>query len=181
MPRYLRYLDTETTGLSAYDEIVELALLDSKGRVLIDTLVRPIRLTNWPEAERIHKISPTMVASAPRLADLLPEVLKHVTGHHLVIYSAAYDLKFFPEEVQKAPAKVSCCMEKFASYYGDWNDYHGNYRWQRLDKAASHVGHTWDGEAHRARADASACRSVWHYLKLSPDAREAHRAKLATR
>ena len=35
----------------------------------------------------------------------------------------------------------------------------------KLQKAAEHVGHTWTGDAHRALADALACRSVWLWLE----------------
>lgn len=38
------YLDTETTGLDAFfgDEIVEIAIIDEKGKVLLNTLVQPL-------------------------------------------------------------------------------------------------------------------------------------------
>lgn len=163
--RFFRYLDTETTGLGTDAEIVELALLSSSGATLLDTLVRPTRATRWPDAQRIHGITPEMVKDAPTLADLVPQLVELLTGHHLVVYNLGYDMRYFPDEVCAAPAKMSCCMERFAEHYGDWNAYHESYRWQKLDRAAAYVEHTWDGAAHRARADASACRSVWRFLR----------------
>jgi hypothetical protein len=35
----------------------------------------------------------------------------------------------------------------------------------KLDIAAKHVRHRWTGSAHRALADAQACRSVWLFLE----------------
>ncbi|ESQ14925.1 MAG: hypothetical protein N838_30690 [Thiohalocapsa sp. PB-PSB1] len=53
------YLDLETTGLHpSRDEIVEIGILDDQGQPLLDTLVRPIRHTSWPEAEYNNGISP---------------------------------------------------------------------------------------------------------------------------
>lgn len=162
--RYTRYLDTETTGLGPDAEVVELALLDGKGRPLINTLVRPERATRWPDAQRIHGITPAMVAGAPTLAQLELSLLRALVGNHLVVYNLGYDLPLMPKSVQRAPVKFSCAMQDFAAHYGDWNDYHGSFRWQRLTVAAEYVGHTWEGPAHRAAADAQACRSVWRYL-----------------
>jgi DNA polymerase III epsilon subunit-like protein len=53
-PRPVRtvFLDLETTGLDPRtDEIVEIGILDEDGRVLLDTLVRPVRHRSWPDAQ----------------------------------------------------------------------------------------------------------------------------------
>ncbi len=176
--RCTRYLDTETTGFQG-SELVEIALLNSHGRPLIDTLIRPTRAKRWDDAQRIHGISPAMVKDAPTLEDVLPEVIRHLRGHHLVVYNLSFDISFFPTEVRSAPAKMSCAMEQFAEAYGDWNDYHGSYRWQKLHVAAAHVRHTWEGTAHRARADAHACRSVWRWLREQRKAQRAGSDELA--
>lgn len=177
-PRYTRYLDTETTGLFNA-ELVELALLDGRGRPLINTLLRPVRATSWPEAEAIHGISPEMVKDAPTLEDIVPELVRHLTGNHLVVYNLGFDFAFLPEPVRRAPVKRSCAMEAFAEHYGDWNDYHQSYRWQKLGVAARYVEHAWTGKAHRAFADAHACRSVWRYLRAQQKAEKARRAAIA--
>jgi hypothetical protein len=28
--------------------------------------------------------------------------------------------------------RLACAMSNYASFVGEWNDYHGNYKWQRL-------------------------------------------------
>jgi DNA polymerase III subunit epsilon len=160
------YLDTETTGLSPDDgaELVELALIDDAGAVLINTLLRPTKCSAWPDAERIHRISPAMVAAAPTLADIEPQLLEALKGAEVVIYNAPFDLSFLPPSVREAVGEVRCAMQAYAVHYGAWSDYHQSYTWQPLGRAAARVGHTWEGTAHRALADAGACRSVWHYL-----------------
>lgn len=49
-------LDTETTGLDEHDEIVEVAVIDMSGKVLLNTLVNPIQPIPY-EATQIHGIT----------------------------------------------------------------------------------------------------------------------------
>ena len=162
----LLFLDTETTGLSAADgdRIVEIAIVDVRGRTLVNTLVNPRRPIPR-DASRIHGITDRMVERAPALADLWPELERILSGKQVVIYNAAYDRQFFPDRLA-CTAGISCAMLAFAKAYGEWNPRFGDFRWQRLETAAEHVGHTWEGQAHRALADALACRSVWRWLEV---------------
>ena len=162
----LLFLDTETTGLSAADgdRIVEIAIVDVRGRTLVNTLVNPRRPIPR-DASRIHGITDRMVERAPALADLWPELERILSGKQVVIYNAAYDRQFFPDRLA-CTARISCAMLAFAKVYGEWNPRFGDFRWQRLETAAEHVGHTWEGQAHRALADALACRSVWRWLEF---------------
>ena len=57
------------------------------------------------------------------------------------------------------------CMLRFAPVYGEWNQYHGNYKWKSLSTAANYVGYKWKGDVHRALADTLACRAVWNYME----------------
>jgi DNA polymerase III epsilon subunit-like protein len=162
------FLDTETTGLRGVyaggtDEIVELAILDSCGNPIINQLVRPARRKSWPDAQRIHGISPVMVADAPTLHVILPEVCDAVEGCRVIIYNAAFDLQFFPKHVFRE-SQVECAMLRFAEWKGDWNSFYGNHRWHKLQVAAKVTGFNEDVNWHRALADTLACRHVWQYL-----------------
>ena len=55
-------------------------------------------------------------------------------------------------------------MREFAEVFGEWSDWHGSYRWQKLHVAAAYVGFDWDGASHRAINDCQATRAVWRYL-----------------
>jgi len=163
------FLDTETTGLrgryaGGTDEIVELAILDNRGRPLVNQLVRPTRRRSWPEAQRIHGISPAMVDRAPALEALLPTVADAVRDCLVVIYNAAFDLQFFPEALFSA-SRVECAMLRYAQWKGDWNARYGNPRWHKLHVAARATGFDSDIEWHRALGDTIACRHVWRYLE----------------
>ena len=161
------YFDTETTGLSAAkgDEIVEIAIIDDEGKTLLESFVRPLKKTSWPEAEKIHGISPEMVKDAPTLPELVSLLIGHFQDKCVVIYNASYDMAFMPPVVRNAPASVDCAMQRFAEHYGDFSEYHNTYTWQPLARAARYVHHEWQGTAHRALADAHAARAVWRYLR----------------
>ena len=160
------FLDTETTGFSAAagDLIVEVAIVDSRGRPIVDTLVNPERSIPV-SAQQVHGITSEMVAGAPTMKKLWPELQSIMRDKHIVIYNASFDIQFFPAKLQCA-AKISCAMLRFAKVYGEPNPRYGDYRWHRLEVAARHVGHKWTGNSHRAFSDAMACRSVWMWLEM---------------
>ena len=162
------FLDLETTGLGARDAVVEIAIIDAEGNVLINSLVRPKHRKRWPDAEAIHGIGPAEVADAPTLDLLMPSITAAVRGTQVVIYNAAFDSKFLPEALEAA-ALVHCCMLQYAKFKGDWNEYHNNYRWHKLTDAAKHIGYRFEGDAHRALADCKATRAVWQHMGLIPD------------
>lgn len=151
------YLDTETTGLSPArgDAIVEIAIADSAGRTLIDTLVDPRRSIPW-YATNVHGITDDMVRGKPTLKQILPRVLDIIASEEVVIYNANFDAPFFSGHLERSLG-IRCAMMRFADAMGS--------RKQKLDAAAKHVGHRWTGNAHRALADALACRSVWLWIE----------------
>lgn len=68
-------LDTETTGLNAAeDELLQVSIIDEEGNVLFDSYIRPTQHTEWAEAEHINHITPEMVADAPIIAEVMPEI-----------------------------------------------------------------------------------------------------------
>lgn len=152
------YLDTETTGLSPNSgaAIVEVAIVDEMGRTLVNTLVDPLVAIPW-EATNVHGITNQMVKGKPTLADIMPEIRQVISSEVVVIYNSSFDTPFFPGKLREA-RMIECAMKKFAASIG-------SSRWVKLDFAARHVGHRWSGTAHRALADAQACRSVWRYLQ----------------
>lgn len=156
------YIDTETTGLHGA-EIVEVAVINDDRRTLLDTFVHPGRLIP-PDATRIHGITDLMVEMAPPAAIVRAFVVELVRGHTVVIYNAAFDCQFFPG-IHDSAAEIRCCMMAASPKFGTWSEYHGSWGWPKLGVAAERCGHVADGDAHRARADALACRTVWRWLR----------------
>jgi len=90
------FLDTETTGLDPRAEIVEIALIDYDGAVLLDSLVKPTRRIPW-DATRVHNISNEMVADAPTWAELWPHAQALLAGRRVGIYNAEFDLRMIQQ------------------------------------------------------------------------------------
>ena len=76
------YIDTETTGLDPQtDDVIEIAIIDDTGNVLLDTLCRPLKNNTWDDAQRIHGITPAMCAGRPSLPDLIPQIQQIISQH----------------------------------------------------------------------------------------------------
>lgn len=149
------FLDTETTGLDRGDRLVEIGVVDAAGAVVFQSLINPgmpIPLA----ASKVHGITDEMVREAPRLKEVTQALRALlIADGEVVIYNAEFDRRFFPRGFW-ADIDVTCAMLRFGDEVG---------RWHKLGDAARRVGHVWDGGAHRAVADALACRSVWNWLE----------------
>lgn len=148
------FLDTETTGFNreGMDEIVEIAIIDEAGEILLNTLVKPRFNKEWAEAERVHGISPSDVATAPALSELLPKIEQLCDGKTVVCYNAPFDAGFFPHNFFPS---IKCAMRAFAEVNPNGNS------WVSLNSAAHSTGYVPTGRSHRALEDALACKHVW--------------------
>lgn len=158
------YLDTETTGLNPpVDKVVEISIIDSEGKVLMNTLVNPER--DIPQgAMDVHHITPEMVKDAPIMKDLEPYLIEILKGKRLVIYNLNYDIQFLTEKIISGINERYCCMKIFASFKNDWNAYQNDYRWYSLDVAMKTINYEWEGETHRALADTQATKVLWESM-----------------
>ena len=162
-PRSL-YLDTETTGLGSDAEIVDIAVVDSSGRVLLDALVRPAHPIP-AESTRIHGITDAMVATAPRWDQIAPRLRSTFSeASSVVIYNADFDIRIMEQcnaRFQFFPYRANwqCAMKQYAAFAGEPHQRYGGYRWHKLSDAAARFGFHEPVE-HRALADARLCRAV---------------------
>lgn len=156
--------DTETTGLDGQSEVCEIAVIDSKGTVLMNTLVKPI-FPIPPEATEIHGITNADVESAPQFDEVFDTLLKLVMSLDvpLVSYNAGYDFRIICQSItahstdyyplyRKLASYGYCAMFKYAEYYGEWNEAKRDYKWQKLTNAMTQQGLE-VSNAHRALGD----------------------------
>ena len=156
--------DTETTGIGPGAEILQMAIVDGEGEVLFDELVRPKRTKAWPEAQRVHHISPEMVAEKEdidfhreRIANILEQAKVYVG------YNILFDIKmlkyanFSMEPFHRKTVQVIDVMRNFASLHGEWDPVKRRHTWKKLADCAKHYQYDWGTErAHGALADTKA-------------------------
>lgn len=131
-------LDTETTGLSQEDEIIQIAILAFDGAVLLDTLVHPTQPIP-PSATLVHGIRNVDVKDAPHFPEIFERIKKIIKGKTIVIYNAAFDLRLIQQTMAKygLPStgineeQVDCAMLQYSAWIGElWPE--GGYKWQKL-------------------------------------------------
>lgn len=157
-------LDTETTGLGTSAELVELAIIDTTGKVLVDELIKPT-VSVPPDASRIHGITDSVLRKAgaktwPLHYDSVRKIV--LASNMLLVYNLEYDERIIRQTCGKydlrnplGSIRRQCFMLKYAEYRGLPGRY-GGYRWHKLEDAYSHeCGNS--TQEHRALSD---CRMV---------------------
>lgn len=127
-------LDTETTGFSGIDEVVQIGVINGNGTVLVDNqLIKPACPWSF-EAQEIHRISEDMVATAPSFKEFLDTLQRVIMDRKVIIYNASFDTRLIDQSLHGEPwyFNSECAMLQYARYYGDWNPKRGNFRWQKL-------------------------------------------------
>ncbi|WP_081298342.1 3'-5' exonuclease [Gilliamella sp. Occ4-3] len=154
-------LDTETTGLDEKAEIIEVSIIDLKGNVLLDTLIKPKRKIP-ADAINIHGITNEMVKDAPLWEDIYKEFRKIVKSADLVfIYNERYDKRLIMQtcRLSKVPSptfKSACVMKLMAQWNGEQKR-NGEYLFKSLDFIARLRKVQIEGQKHRSLTD---CKTV---------------------
>lgn len=166
-------LDTETTGLGDSDEIVEIAILDKDDCVLLNRLVKPTVDSISEEVINIHGISYDHVKNMESFELIWPRV-REILGkyNYIIAYNAVFDMRMITQTCGKfgfnpklESEKWHCLMNQYAIFIGDWNDYFGNYQWQKLSLVVEWASQFLECEyyvSHRALND---CKNILLVLK----------------
>lgn len=157
-------IDTETTGLTESDELLQISVIDDTGTVLFDSLVRPYFHTEWPQAQAVNNITPEMVAGAPYPHELLPHLVEIFSEVSTCIgYNTSFDLGFLDRiGVPIDHLTVIDVMQMFVDYL---NANGGTRRRASLSTCTNHFHYTWDGTAHNSLADAKATLFCYNMIR----------------
>ncbi len=94
------FFDTETTGLGRSDEIVEVGIVDTEGKTLLQSLVRPVGRIPV-EASAVHGITNEMVRGAPTWESVWREVRDLFEGRTVGIFNAEFDLRMMRQSHER--------------------------------------------------------------------------------
>ncbi|MCY3920525.1 MAG: 3'-5' exonuclease [Chloroflexi bacterium] len=160
--------DTETTGLSGSDQIVEISCVSATGEVLLDSLVRASCPVSQG-ARQVHRISDADLAQAPTIQELMPALHEVFDGRTVLAYNFDFDRRLLAQTISAAglhwpdewrhwgesPDRY-CIMRLYARFRGD--------KWHKLGDALAQCGLELDDSLHRASADASAALLVLQHI-----------------
>ena len=142
-------IDLESTGLLHQDpdtEIVQIAIIDTKGRQLLSMLLKPAQPMSDTVVD-IHKITNEQVINQP----LFPQVAKIITfvlkDKHVISWNMDFDWKLLIHMLKKYEiplpkiAGASCAMDKYSEFSGEWNVKKEGFKWQKLPNFIGEESH----------------------------------------
>lgn len=107
------FLDTETTGLSAEDRILEIGCVELVNRKLtgnnLHFYINPER-SSHEDALRVHGISDESLLDKPKFAQLADQIIDYLSGAEIFIHNASFDVAFLDRE-------LALCGKKLFSNY----------------------------------------------------------------
>ena len=135
----LRFLEIDTTGLDAEDEICRFTLVDGFGQIVYDSHIRPTSRLLTKEASRINGIQISDLEQAPTLSEVWEDVQDALLGIYVVSFNLEWDLKQLSQAARRyqlAPlAVVGDCLQRRATQY-----YHREY-YLSLAELCARAGH----------------------------------------
>ena len=143
------FVDTETTGLPSRDpdtEIVQLTITDAKTRPLFSMLLKPNKPMS-DEVVGIHGITNEQVQNQPMFHQVAKVITFVLENKHVVCYNSGFDVKLlwslFKKYEQPLPkvAGVSCAMEKYSEFLGEWNEKKEDLKWHKLPNLSGMPAH----------------------------------------
>lgn len=163
------YLDTETTGLGTYDEVIEIAVIDDQENTLFASLVKP-RGKIDPGAGSIHGITHAMLIDAPGWPEVWLQAKAVLANRRIGVYNAEFDRRLVNQSCDRSGIPRSMpegtffdIMKIYAQFYGLKDPYRSTYRYQSLEQAGRQCKISLPN-AHRAIDDCLLARALLHHM-----------------
>ena len=94
-------LDTETTSMGKAAEVIEVAVINTRGETLLDTLVKPKQMAMNPYAQRVHGISLDMLQDAPSWPEVMPDLSQLAQQRTILAWNAPFDASMLEQSSQQ--------------------------------------------------------------------------------
>lgn len=163
------FIDTETTGFSANDVIVEIGVVDMEGNTLFESLVKPV-IPIPADAVAVHGITEEMVANSPSWKDTWEDLQQLLKGRLVGMYNADFDLRLFKQTHARywldwdlPDDHFFCVMKLYAAFYGEMKTRGQGYRLHKLEAAGMQCEIPLPN-SHRAVDDACLTAALFRYM-----------------
>lgn len=159
-------LDIETTGIDRNeDEVLQISMIDGKGNVLVNSLVRPYWTESWDGAMAVNGITPEMVEDAPLFEELAPAVKGYLReAERVITYNGrGFDLPFLEKYgiVPSPDAEDADMMRICAPICGKWDPRRRRRKWPKLTEAYAYFSGGEGYPAHDSLEDVKATLFVY--------------------
>jgi DNA polymerase-3 subunit epsilon len=170
-------LDLESTGLLHQDpetEVAQICLMNIHGRPLFSMLIKP----NQPMSETvidIHKITNEQVIAQP----MFPQVAKMISfilqDKHVLAWNLDFDWKLLTHMYKKYDlekpkvAGLSCAMDKYSEWAGEWSSKKNGFKWQKLPNFAGSTSHDAFNDCENALKAVQKMAGLFNEESLSAD------------
>ena len=138
-------LDTETTGLSATDEILQIGIVDGDGETVLNQLIRPT-IPIPSGASAIHGLRDRDVADAPSFKEIYIRLSTLLAGQVVVAYNMDFDWRMLQQTAARyrlpdlRMGKRDCAMKQYARFKGLRQNNGRNYIRHKLGVAVRQEG-----------------------------------------
>ncbi len=166
------YIDTETTGITRTDEILEIVIVDWDGSVLFESFIRPQKPIP-PESTAIHGITSDMVEKARPWPIAWQQIRPLVAGRLLAMYNAEFDMRMMQQSLEqyRLPWRENFdtldIMDLFSQFIGEWDPNRKALRRYRLEQAGKYFKIPIPN-AHHALEDTLLARAVLYSMAGLP-------------
>jgi DNA polymerase-3 subunit epsilon len=123
-------LDTETTGLGAFDQVIEVSLCDPELHIATWRIQPTVPIQE--EATFLHGMTEADLAHAPTYAEIWPVIEQHIARRVTVMWNAEFDYHRLARSARAHQMKRPgidhrwCVMTWFAQFYRQKSD-QGDY------------------------------------------------------
>lgn len=159
-------IDTETTGLKADDELLQVSIIDGNGKTLFNSYVKPENKKEWKEAMAVNHISPEKVENSPSIKNLAPEIQSIIDNADMLMsYNGRFDVNLLEAAGIKTEGKPhldvikpAASVTKFPPKNEKDKRVADGYHYPKLTDVSEAIGYNY--KAHDSLGDTTATLEV---------------------